>query len=697
MRRRGGSVQPVKGRPANRPKGRKVSTAASSIADAQSTRFADELKAANEQFTATANILKVIASSPSEVQPVFEAIATTANRLIGGFSTAVCRVIDDVVHLVAFTPTNPESDAALKAAFPLHRSELPQVPLIQDGETVQIADSESADPQTRRLGRARGWRSVAFTPLMNQGASIGFIACTRRETGVLADHHVQLLRTFADQAVIAIENARLFNEVQARTRDLQESLQQQTATADVLKVISRSAFDLHTVLDALLASACRLCEAEIGTIRYQEGGDYRLAATFGCKPEWIDHLSHYPAKPDRGSIFGRTIVDARTVHFPDVLADPDFQRQSAQNLMGFRAALGVPLVRDGQTFGVISLLRLAVGPFSEKQIELIQTFADQAVIAIENVRLITETREALERQTATAEVLQVINSSPGDLTPVFDAILEKAHNFCGVSHGSLQLYDGEKFRAVAVHGISEAFANRLRQGFVPGPNHPSQPLLKSARFAQVPDCNEADDPLVRAAFELAGIRTVLFIPLRKDGILLGQIAAARREARPFTEKEIALLENFAAQAVIAIENARLLTETREALERQTATAEVLQVINSSPGELAPVFDAILEKAHRLCAVALGSCFMTARSSVPSRCADFRRRSRLACAKALSRVRTCRTVACWRARVLPKSWIGPRSTIRLPVPRSTLVSGPVCSSPCAGRECCSATSLLPERR
>jgi PAS domain S-box-containing protein len=178
------------------------------------------LKEAREQQAATADILRVIASSPSEVQPVFEAIATTANRLIGGFSTAVCRVINDVVHLVAFTPTNPESDAALKAAFPLHRSELPHIPLIQNGETVQIADSESADPQTRRLGRVRGWRSIAFTPLMNQGAVIGFIACTRRETGVLADHHLRLLRTFADQAVIAIENARLFEELRERQAEL---------------------------------------------------------------------------------------------------------------------------------------------------------------------------------------------------------------------------------------------------------------------------------------------------------------------------------------------------------------------------------------------------------------------------------------------------------------------------------------------
>jgi GAF domain-containing protein/nitrogen-specific signal transduction histidine kinase len=450
-------------------------------------------------------------------------------------------------------------------------------------------------------------------PLLRSGVPIGALAIGRFRAGEFTDTQIELVQTFAEQAVIAITGAETYHALQTRTSDLQESLEYQTATSDVLKVISRSTFDLQPVLDTVVETAARLCNADQAVINRREGGAWRLAANCGFPPEfeaWFRSRG-LVSFDNPNTVAARTASECRPVHIHDVTTVPGYSDVSIR-LGRQRTTLGVPLLREGEVIGTVVLARQRVEPFTERQIELVSTFADQAVIAIENTRLLTEQREALERQTATAEVLQVINASPGDLMPVFDAILNKAHALCGATMGNLTIYKDGYLQVLATHGHPEEIASLLRQPYRPNPA--TQRLIDGERFHQIQDLRaiEISDPdwsvrpLTRALIAQTDVRTVLLVPLRKDGALLGLITAHRPEVRLFSDKEIALLENFAAQAVIAMENARLLTEQREALEQQTATAEVLQVINSAPGDLSPVFDAMLEKTLILCASQFGA-------------------------------------------------------------------------------------------
>jgi two-component system, NtrC family, sensor kinase len=444
---------------------------------------------------------------------------------------------------------------------------------------------------------------VLGVPLMREGTPIGIIMLTRSKMRPFTDKQIELVTTFADQAVIAIENTRLLNE-------LRESLQQQTATADVLKVISRSTFDLQTVLQTLVESAARLCDAEKATITRQKDGAFYRAEAYGFSREFMDYFKDIPIVADRGSSSGRALLEGRVVHIPDVRADPEYTFVEGQKLGDFRTVLSVPMLREGIAIGVLALTRSEVRPFSEKQIELVTTFADQAAIAIENVRLFDEVQarthdltESLQQQTATADVLKVISSSPGELEPVFQAMLENAVRICDAKFGNLWLREGDAFRIGATHGAPPTYVDYLHSEQVFRLNPGLGQLVKTKEHYHLADIAAAPtfgDKLREATVNLAGARTLIGVPMLKDDKVIGAIIIYRQEVRAFTDKQIDLVKNFAAQAVIAIENTRLLSELRESLQQQTATADVLKVISRSTFDLPAVLQTLVESAARLC-------------------------------------------------------------------------------------------------
>ena len=560
----------------------------------ENTRLFNGTKEALERQTATAEILKVIAGSPSDVQPVFDAIAESSRRLLAGFSTTVFRIVDGVLHLVAFTETNPRADATLTAMFPRPIAEFPPFAMVSDGQMARIDDTESdatVPDMMRDLARQRGYRAMLFTPLMRDGSVLGMIAVTRESPGPWAEHHAQLLRTFADQAVIAIENVRLFNETQ-------EALQRQTATSEILQVISASPTDVQPVLQAVAERAAKICDAQFVDIILREGESIRGVAVYGN----LGGPTGEPMPLDRSTVMGRAIVDRVPVHVHDLKqAQDDYPRGSElARRHGHHTTLAVPLLREGRALGAILVRRTEVQPFDDKHIALLRTFADQAAIAMENVRLFNETKEALEQQRASAAVLQVISGSIADARPVFAKILHSCQRLFA-SDELVTMLVGDDGQLHFAAGVGPYGGSRDPTYTRPYAGSATELAIRARRvlhYPQIlPDTDLPDS--LRQMCQRAGLGSLLLAPMLWDERGVGSIVVGRTQARAYTAKDIELLKSFADQAVIAVQNARMFNETQEALARLEASADVLKAISQSVSDARPVFAAILECGLRL--------------------------------------------------------------------------------------------------
>jgi two-component system NtrC family sensor kinase len=533
-----------------------------------------ELAEALQRQTAATEVLEIISRSSGDLEPIFQKLLENATRLCGAQFGIMNLISDGMVRQAAFynlppsyteawlnKPYRPHAESVMGTVARLkqtvHVDDLRTRPAYRQGDTVVVALSDIA-----------GARSYVGVPMLRDGELIGMISIFRQEVRPFTARQVELIKNFAHQAVIAIENARLLSEQR-------EALEQQTATSDVLEVISRSAFDLKPVFETVAESSVKLCGSERALIYRFDGELLRLAAAFNAPDDLKDWIERNPIRPGRHSVAARVALERRAVQVVDVLADPE-HTYGAKDVWPFRTVLGVPMLKGDDLLGVIVVYHNEVRPFTDRHIALVETFADQAVIAIENVRLFDEVqartedlREALQQQTATADVLKVISRSTFDLQAVLQTLVESAAKLCEADKATITRQKDGVFYRAENYGFSDEFMNYVRNvPVVPDRGSATGRALLEGVVVHIPDVEGDPDYTFNEAQRLGDFRTMLGVPMLREGVPVGVIVLTRSEPRPFTNKQIELVTTFADQAAIAIENVRLFDEV------QTRTKEL---------------------------------------------------------------------------------------------------------------------------